>query len=86
MRLATQDAPSLDSPPSALPGHLYSPHPCGSPFGQRPLQTSAILPMFPRFAGKGTQPQWNFSPRASIAMIACLRFARVSGFFAVCRR
>ena len=39
-------------PPSALPGSLYSPLPCGSPFGQLALQTSAILPMFPRFAGE----------------------------------
>jgi len=31
---------------------LYSPHPCGEPYGQHPLQTSAILPMFPRKRGK----------------------------------
>ncbi len=35
-------------------GTLYSPHPCGSPSGQLPLQTSAILPMFPRTRGKGS--------------------------------
>ena len=33
---------------------LYSPHPCGSPLGQHSLQTSAILPMFPRCAGEET--------------------------------
>jgi len=32
---------------------LYSPHPCGSPFGRHPPQTSAILPIFPRAARRG---------------------------------
>ena len=30
--------------------------------------------------------QWNFSPRANISMIACIRFSLVSGFFAVWSR
>jgi multidrug efflux pump len=34
---------------------LYSPRPRGSPCGQHRLQTSAVLPMFPRFAGEGKE-------------------------------
>ncbi len=43
---------SAGAPPAAF-GALYAPHPCDAPFGQHPLQASAILPMFPRFAGEG---------------------------------
>jgi hypothetical protein len=43
----------LQTCPHPAAATLYSPHPCGSPFGQRSLQTSAVLPMFPRYAGEG---------------------------------
>ena len=38
------------------------------------------------FTRNGSDQSWNFSPLASISIIALMRRSRVSGFLAVCKR
>lgn len=67
-------------------GSLYAPHPCDASLRAASLQTSVILPMFPRYTGEVKACRMCFAQTLSLAeslLLACRcrRHVEVQAFF-----